>query len=45
MTEPPPDTRAYFRGKCLQRWGDSIVITATGAQRLGTRPQELVEII
>jgi hypothetical protein len=25
MTEPPTDTRAYFRGKCLQRWSDSIV--------------------
>jgi proteasome accessory factor A len=25
MVEPPPDTRAYFRGKCLQRWADSIV--------------------
>jgi proteasome accessory factor A len=25
MTEPPSDTRAYFRGKCLQRWSDSIV--------------------
>ena len=24
MTEPPKDTRAYFRGKCLQRWGSSI---------------------
>lgn len=24
-TEPPPDTRAYFRGKCLQRWADDIV--------------------
>ena len=24
MTEPPEDTRAYFRGKCLQRWGSSI---------------------
>jgi proteasome accessory factor A len=23
--EPPPDTRAYFRGKCLQRWSSSIV--------------------
>jgi Pup amidohydrolase len=23
--EPPDDTRAYFRGKCLQRWGDAIV--------------------
>ena len=25
MTEPPTDTRAYFRGKCLQRWADDIV--------------------
>ena len=25
ITEPPPDTRAYFRGKCLQRWADDIV--------------------
>ncbi len=24
MTEPPEDTRAYFRGKCLQRWASSI---------------------
>ena len=24
-SEPPADTRAYFRGKCLQRWGDAIV--------------------
>jgi proteasome accessory factor A len=23
-TEPPPDTRAYFRGKCLQKWSSSI---------------------
>jgi proteasome accessory factor A len=25
ITEPPPDTRAYFRGRCLQRWPQSIV--------------------
>lgn len=25
MTEPPSDTRAYFRGRCLQRWADSVV--------------------
>ena len=25
MTEPPETTRAYFRGKCLQRWPDDIV--------------------
>jgi Pup amidohydrolase len=24
VTEPPRDTRAYFRGKCLQRWAGSI---------------------
>ena len=25
MTEPPETTRAYFRGKCLQRWPEHIV--------------------
>ncbi|MCC5951252.1 MAG: proteasome accessory factor PafA2 [Acidimicrobiia bacterium] len=25
VTEPPEDTRAYFRGRCLQRWGSQIV--------------------
>jgi len=25
MSEPPADTRAYFRGRCLQRWPESIV--------------------
>jgi len=25
VVEPPVDTRAYFRGKCLQRWADDIV--------------------
>jgi proteasome accessory factor A len=25
MTEPPTDTRAYFRGRCLQRWADQVV--------------------
>jgi proteasome accessory factor A len=25
MTEPPTTTRAYFRGKCLQRWPSEIV--------------------
>ncbi|HUQ39351.1 MAG TPA: depupylase/deamidase Dop [Acidimicrobiales bacterium] len=24
ITEPPTTTRAYFRGKCLQKWGASI---------------------
>src|SRR4051812_49410613 len=25
MTEPPTTTRAYFRGKCLQKWASAIV--------------------
>jgi Pup amidohydrolase len=25
MTDPPRETRAYFRGRCLQRWAGSIV--------------------
>jgi len=25
MTEPPPDTRAFFRGRCLQRFAAEVV--------------------
>ncbi|MGH9022547.1 MAG: depupylase/deamidase Dop [Acidimicrobiia bacterium] len=25
IVEPPPTTRAYFRGKCLARWPDAVV--------------------
>jgi proteasome accessory factor A len=25
MTEPPHDTRAFFRGRCLQRFSDNVV--------------------
>lgn len=25
MSNPPEQTRAYFRGECLRRWGDQIV--------------------
>ncbi len=25
MSEPPDDTRAYFRGRCLQEFGDAVV--------------------
>jgi proteasome accessory factor A len=25
MTDPPEDTRAYFRGTCLKRWADQVV--------------------
>ena len=25
VEDPPADTRAYFRGRCLQRWPDRVV--------------------
>jgi len=25
MDQPPDDTRAYFRGRCLQKWPEDIV--------------------
>ena len=25
ISDPPSDTRAYFRGRCLEKWGDDIV--------------------
>jgi proteasome accessory factor A len=25
VTQPPPSTRAYFRGRCLDRWPDAVV--------------------
>ncbi len=25
ITDPPEDTRAYFRGRCLEKWGSDIV--------------------
>ncbi|MGI9608159.1 MAG: depupylase/deamidase Dop [Acidimicrobiales bacterium] len=25
VTDPPEDTRAFFRGECLRKWGDHIV--------------------
>jgi len=27
VTDPPATTRAYFRGRCLSRWSDSVVAT------------------
>ena len=31
ITQPPPDTRAYFRGKCLQRYRGNIYGVTWGA--------------
>jgi len=25
VTDPPEETRAYFRGECVRRWGDQVV--------------------
>ena len=36
MTEPPTTTRAYFRGRCLQRWPQAIA--AANWDSLGVRP-------
>jgi Pup amidohydrolase len=31
MTEPPTDTRAYFRGRCLARYATSLVAASWDA--------------
>jgi proteasome accessory factor A len=47
MTEPPPDTRAYFRGRCLQRWGSSIAAANWDSLvfDLGTEPLKRVPMM
>ena len=47
MTEPPPDTRAYFRGKCLQRWASSIAAANWDSMvfDLGTDPLRRVPMM
>src|SRR6202022_660593 len=47
MTEPPRDTRAYFRGKCLQRWGSSIAAANWDSLvfDLGTDPLRRVRMV
>jgi Pup amidohydrolase len=39
--EPPDDTRAYFRGKCLQRWADQIVAANWDALVFDVGPSQL----
>jgi Pup amidohydrolase len=47
MTEPPLDTRAYFRGKCLQRWASSIAAANWDSMvfDLGTDPLRRVPMM
>jgi proteasome accessory factor A len=47
VTEPPPTTRAYFRGRCLQRWAPSIAAANWDSMvfDLGTDPLRRVPMM
>jgi proteasome accessory factor PafA2 len=47
VTEPPRDTRAYFRGRCLQRWASSIAAANWDSMvfDLGTDPLRRVPMM
>src|SRR5687767_6887891 len=47
VTAPPRDTRAYFRGKCLQRWASSIAAANWDSMvfDLGTDPLRRVPMM
>jgi proteasome accessory factor PafA2 len=47
VTEPPRDTRAYFRGKCLQRWGAAVAAANWDSLvfDLGTNPLRRVPMM
>ena len=47
ITEPPTGTRAYFRGKCLQRWASSIAAANWDSMvfDLGTDPLRRVPMM
>ena len=32
MTEPPDDTRAYFRGRCLAQYAAEVVAATAGTR-------------
>src|SRR5947209_6310694 len=46
-SEPPPDTRAYFRGKCLQKWASSVAAANWDSMvfDLGTDPLRRVPMM
>ena len=37
MTNPPSDTRAYFRGRCLAKWPEAIGASGSKARVCGCR--------
>src|SRR5207248_1077283 len=47
VTEPPPDTRAYFRGRCLQKWASSVAAANWDSMvfDLGTDPLRRVPMM
>jgi proteasome accessory factor A len=47
VTEPPHDTRAYFRGRCLQRWASSVAAANWDSMvfDLGTDPLRRVPMM
>ena len=47
VTEPPPNTRAYFRGKCLQRWSSHVAAANWDSMvfDLGTDPLRRVPMM
>jgi proteasome accessory factor A len=47
VTEPPRSTRAYFRGRCLQRWASSIAAANWDSMvfDLGTDPLRRVPMM
>jgi len=46
-SEPPHDTRAYFRGKCLQKWASSVAAANWDSMvfDLGTDPLRRVPMM
>jgi proteasome accessory factor A len=47
ISEPPADTRAYFRGKCLQKWASSVAAANWDSMvfDLGTDPLRRVPMM
>ncbi len=44
MTEPPPDTRAYFRGRCLARYPDQVAAASWDSVIFDLGRQSLVRV-
>ena len=44
VESPPPDTRAYFRGRCLERWPEQVVAANWDSMVLDTGEESLKRI-